>query len=388
MINVFQPSIGELELKKIKEVFESNWIGKGEHVKEFERNFSKSLKGNPENFFSTTSCSEAIFLASRLFNFNHNDEIIIPAISFIAVANCIKNSKAKIILCDVDKRSLNIKADTIEPHITSKTKAVFITHYGGVPCDMGPIIDLCDKNNIILIEDSACSVNSFHKGKACGTFGDMGMWSFDAMKILCTGDGGMVYLKSLSKLEIAKEDLYLGTPTKAKSGLDSSEINSNRWWEFDINRPGRRAIMNNIAGAIGNVQLKKLNGFIEKRKSIDEYYREALKDLDWLLLPPELSYYDKSSYYFFWIQLEKRDELAKFLLENDVYTTFRYWPINKIPYFKLNNFALSSSDWASEHTLNLPIHQSLSFQDLDKIISLIKQFGKKLDGSSSIILDQ
>jgi len=198
----------------------------------------------------------------------------------------------------------------------------------------------------------------------------------------------MVYLKSLSKLEIAKEDLYLGTPTKAKSGLDSSEINSNRWWEFDINRPGRRAIMNNIAGAIGNVQLKKLNGFIEKRKSIDEYYREALKDLDWLLLPPELSYYDKSSYYFFWIQLEKRDELAKFLLENDVYTTFRYWPINKIPYFKLNNFALSSSDWASEHTLNLPIHQSLSFQDLDKIISLIKQFGKKLDGSSSIILDQ
>ena len=67
---------------------------------------------------------------------------------------------------------------------------------------------------------------------------------------------------------------------------------------------------------------------------------------------------------FFWIQLEKRDELAKFLLENDVYTTFRYWPINKIPYFKLNNFALSSSDWASEHTLNLPIHQSLSFQDL------------------------
>lgn len=114
MINIFQPSLGKEEIDAIKKVFESNWIGKGEWVSQFEKCFAQHLNSNPENFISTTCCTEGIFLSSELFNFNVNDEIIVPSISFIAVGNSVVSKKAKVVFCDVDKRSLNTTAEHIE----------------------------------------------------------------------------------------------------------------------------------------------------------------------------------------------------------------------------------------------------------------------------------
>ena len=119
-------------------------------------------------------------------------------------------------MCDVDKRSLNLTADNLEPHINNNTKAIILNHYGGIPCEMDSILKICKENNILVIEDSACAVRSFYKGNACGTMGDLGIWSFDAMKILCTGDGGMFYIKDSDFMNIAKEDLYLGTQQNKK----------------------------------------------------------------------------------------------------------------------------------------------------------------------------
>ena len=375
MINIFQPSLGKEEIDEIKKVFKSNWLGKGEYVKTFEENFAKSLNESRNHFLSTTSCTEGIMLSGDLFDFNVNDEIIVPTISFPSIGSAIIYKNAKIVFCDVDKRSLNVTAQNIEEKITSKTKAVFITHYGGVPCDMDPILKLCNRNNIIIIEDSACSVRSFYKDKACGTIGDMGIWSFDAMKTLSTGDGGMIYLKSEDLKIIAEESLYLGLPSKQKSGIDSSTSNTN-WWEFEMNRPGRRAIMNNITAAIGNIQLKKLNGFLGRREKIFNLYQTSFSNLDWLRTPPEISENCRSSFYFYWVQTERRDDLARYLLKNDVYSTFRYWPLNKVELFKdyVDKTKLSNTDYISAQTLNIPIHHSLSDSDVSKIIDLIIRF--------------
>ena len=375
MINIFQPSLGQEEIDEIKKVFESNWLGKGEYVKKFESGFAESLNKEDKYFLSTTSCTEGIMLSAELFDFNENDEIIVPSISFPSIGSAIISKKAKIVFCDVNKRSLNVTAQDIEKKISPKTKAVFITHYGGVPCEMDPIIDLCNKNKILIIEDSACAVKSFYKGKACGTMGDMGFWSFDAMKTLSTGDGGMIYLKSSEKRIIAEETLYLGLPVKQKSGIDSSTSNAN-WWEFEMNRPGRRAIMNNITAAIGIIQLKKLDSFLKKRKKIYDLYLEKFADLNWLEIPPEINENCVSSYYFFWVQTERRDDLAKYLLEKGVYTTFRYWPLNKVKLFNqyVDDDILVNTDYISNHTLNIPLHHSLSDEDVSKIIELVYNF--------------
>ena len=376
MINLFQPTLGKEELNEIEKVFESNWLGKGNYVKDFEKGFAENLKTNTEHFLSTTSCTEAIFLSADLFNFTSEDEIIIPSISFPSVGSAIVSKGSTIVFCDVDKRTLNVRAQDIKPHITNKTKAVFITHYGGVSCDMDPIIELCNKHNIIIIEDSACAVRSFYKGKACGTMGDMGMWSLDAMKTLSTADGGMMYIKDLELRAIAEEQLYLGLPLKQKSGIDSSTDGNASWWEFEMNRAGRRAIMNNVTGAMGCVQLDKLDSFIQRRKEVFDRYFEVLDKLDWIEVPPVVDFDNVSSYYFFWIQTEYRDKLAKYLLDNDVYTTFRYWPLHKVEFFKDYNIenAYPNTEYIAKNTLNLPLHQALTNDDVEKIINLIENF--------------
>ena len=274
MINVFQPFVGQEERQIIGEVLETNWLGKGRFVNEFKTEFAKHLNIEPRRLASTTCGTEAIFLAADLFEFNSNDEIIVPSISFVAVGSSIIAKQAQLVLCDVDRRTLNVTAACLEQKVTKKTKAVILTHYGGVPCEMDPILDLCKTHQIKVIEDSACAMKALYKGRACGTLGDMGIWSFEAGKIITTGDGGMVYLKSDHLVKDAEEYLYLGLGSNEKGGIDRSTAGNDNWWEIQIERPGRRAIMNNLAGAIGLAQLKKIDRFIARRKEIDQRYRQ------------------------------------------------------------------------------------------------------------------
>jgi dTDP-4-amino-4,6-dideoxygalactose transaminase len=375
MINVFHPSLGDQELNEIKKVFESNWLGRGSVVKEFEAKFAENLSADPDKFYGINSCTEGLFLAAELFDFQPEDEIIVPTVSFIAAGNTVVNSGAKLVLCDVNKYSLNATPETISKKITSNTKAIILNHYGGHPCDMDGIMDLAKKHNFYVIEDSACAVQSFYKGKACGTIGDMGLWSFDAMKCVVTGDGGMVYLSSPELMEKAKEQCYLGLPASSTSGIDKAREGDDAWWEVQINRPGRKAIMNNITAAMGLIQMERLSGFMKRRKEIYDAYNDAFLNIKWIKTPPDLVKNCTNSYYFYWIQIEQRNNLAKYLKQNGVYTTFRYWPLNKVDYFNINNsLYYPNTEHAVERTLNLPIHQNLSDNDVEKIITLVTKF--------------
>ena len=205
MINIYQPLLGKEELKAIKDVFDSNWLGYGRNgtkQDEFVKMFAKKLvdvnfgvgiaSPDPECFTTISCCSEALFQAVNVY-VDENDEVIIPSIGFVAAANAVISKKAQPIFCDVDPNTLNPRVSDIEKCITKKTKAIIILHYAGVPCDIEGILELCKKHNIKLIEDNASSPFSKVSGKSTGTFGDMGLWSFDPMKIITTGDGGMIY---------------------------------------------------------------------------------------------------------------------------------------------------------------------------------------------------
>jgi dTDP-4-amino-4,6-dideoxygalactose transaminase len=377
LIQVFQPSLGEEELKAIGNVFASNWLGKGQSVQAFTEGFAASLQAQPGHFLTTTCCTEGLFLAGELFGFGPEDEVLAPTVSFIAVGHAILSRGAKMVLCDVDARSLNATVDHAAACITPRTKAIYLNHYGGVPCDMDPILELCREKGIAVIEDSACAVRSFYKGKAIGTLGDMGVWSFDAMKALCAGDGGMLHFRSRDLLRKAQESLYLGLPASQKSGLDNSNSGRPAWWEIEVNGYGRRAIMNNITAAIASVQLGKLDGFLKRRREVYETYRREFATLDWLTLPPVLPEHCESSYYFFWVQTEYRDPLAKYLLEQGIYTTFRYWPLHRVEFFKYPGGGFPNADWACARTLNLPLHQALSDSDVQQVVEAVRRFGRE-----------
>ncbi len=373
MINVFQPALGAEELLAVKQVFDSNWVGKGAKTNQFENLFANYIGVEKKYVQSVNSCTEGLFQAIALLDIEPGDEVILPTISFVGAANAIVSCGAKPVFCDVDKRTLNPTVHQIEEKITAYTKAVIILHYGGVPCQIEPICQLLKQHNIWLIEDSACSVATRYKGQACGTFGDIGVWSFDAMKVLVTGDGGMIYCKDAQMAERAEKHLYLGQ--QARSGFENSA--HDRWWEFEISNPGRRSIMNDITSAIGIEQLKKLPGFIVRRQEIYQYYNQALADLDWLQLPPENTLHTESSYYFYWVQTTPflRDQLACYLRDQDIYTTFRYYPLHWVDFYGATTSLLNAEE-AANTTLCLPIHQSLSNDDLAQIIASIRKFGQ------------
>lgn len=239
---------------------------------------------------------------------------------------------------------------------------------------MDDIMALAEGHNIKVIEDCAAGVCSSYKGKALGTIGDMGMWSFDAMKILVCGDGGMLHFKDSNIREKAEKWLYFGLETK--SGYENSV--AQKWWEFDISSFGHRAIMNNVNAAMALEQLKKLPMFMKKRKTVHEFYEKELAQYDWIVRPRPIPNDWKTSYYFYHVQVinGKRNELATYLRQNAIYTTYRYFPIHRVRGYHING-AFPNADYAADNTLCLPIHQSLSDNDLDFIAEKIKEFNGK-----------
>ncbi|MCI9135008.1 MAG: DegT/DnrJ/EryC1/StrS family aminotransferase [Lachnospiraceae bacterium] len=374
MINVFQPTLGKEELDAVEKVFESNWIGKGKKVSEFEKQFAKHIGSSTDKVITTNCCSEGLFSSMYLCNINPGDEVILPTISFVGAGNAVCACGARMILCDVDKRTLNVRASDIEKCITDKTKAILLLHFGGIPCEMDEIMKLAENYNLKIIEDCAAGVCSSYKGKALGTFGDIGMWSFDAMKILVCGDGACLHFNDPEMKKRAEKWLYFGLETK--SGYENSV--AQKWWEFDISCYGHRAIMNDITAAIAIEQYKKLPYFMEQRKKVHNFYDENLKAVKWIDLPLPIEKDCTSSYYFYHIQIknEKRDLLAKYLRDSDIYTTYRYYPLHRVAGYKANgNFP--NADYAADHTLCLPIHQSLTENELEKIVKKIKEFGER-----------
>ena len=375
-ISIFQPSLGKEELNAVEEVFNSNWIGKGPKTEEFETKLAESLDTDRDKVTTTTCCTEGIFQILDYLKIGEGDEVILPSIGFVGVANAIVSRGATPVFCDVDKRTLNVASYYIMEKITNKTKAVILIHYGGLPCRMDAIIRLCKQNNITLIEDNACSPFSKYKGKSTGTIGDFGVWSFDAMKILVAGDCGLIHSKDASITSELKRMCYLGLMTE--SGL-SNKIDK-KWWEFNISSPSRRSIVNDITSAIGLEQLKKVKNFIGMRKKIHNMYDSKLDNLDWLKTPPKLTDDVESSYYLYWIQLENRevrDELAKYLRDRNIYTTFRYYPLHLVEFYGKKDEVLPNTEEVSNTTLCLPLHQSLTFEDVDRVIKSIESFSVK-----------
>lgn len=366
-IQVFSPTLGQEELLTVADSFSTGWIGKGEKVAEFERAWAGHIGVAPENVVSVNCATEGLFQICELLDLHYPDEVIIPSIHFIGAANAVYHTGATLHFCDVDRRTLNPTLENIQAAYTSLTVGVILLHYGGVAQELDTIREWCNSKKLWLIEDAACSPATIYKGKPAGTWGHFGVWSFDAMKILSTGDGGMIYCENPDQVQQLRRRLYLGMETQ--SGLSND---NDKWWEFEVSCPGRRVIMNDIAAGIGLEQLKKLDGFIKRRIELTYLYDELLSEN----FAANVSYIPgrqpkEDSFYFYWIQTPRRDELAQFLRQQGIYTTFRYYPLHRV--FKTGQ-ALPGADYAADNTLLLPLHCNLTDEQVEYICSKVKEF--------------
>jgi aminotransferase len=209
---------------------------------------------------------------------------------------------------------------------------------------------------------------------ACGTLGDIGVWSFDAMKILVTGDGGMMYFRDpelAARMEIVARLGQVAASGHERRGED-------RWWEVSVSEPGRRSIMNDITAAIGCVQLERLPSFIERRRAVRAAYDDALAGVPGIVRRPDPPVDHDVSEYFYWIQLPEpaRDRLAHRLRELDIYTTFKYHPLHTLPIYR-HSPVLPGAETAAATTLCLPIHQALSDDDVECVVTGVREFAER-----------
>jgi aminotransferase len=310
----------------------------------------------------------------ELLDIGPGDEVIVPTIHFVGAGNAVAARGATPVFCDVDPRTLNPRVEDVAAVITDRTRAINLLHYGGLPADLPGICALARERGIPIVEDSACSISSSIDGQRCGTWGDIAVWSFDAMKMLVTGDGGMMFVKDPALAERARRVTYLGL--ESASGFSQAGA-AKKWWEFEISSFSRRSIINDVTAAMGLVQLDRLPGFIDRRREVHERYDELLADLDWLELPPAVPDDAASSYYFYWVQTdpERRDALAQHLLDSGVYTTFRYWPLHLVERYG-SRASLPNAETAARTTLCIPIHQGLSDDDVDHVAEAIIAFDR------------
>lgn len=369
MIRIFQPTLGQDELDAVAEVFADQWPGPGPRVKAFESAFAGYVHVGCEQVIAITSCTEGLFHAVEALELDASAEVIVPTISFVGAAHAVRASGARLRLVDVDPVTLNPRPEDIEKALNRRTKAILLLHFGGRLDWIREIAELARMRNVVLIEDAACALGGRRHGIAYGTFGDVGVWSFDSMKLLVTGDGGMIRIGDADLRQKVFDRVNMGG---VRPGFESAAGSRNRWWEVNPVCWGRRSFMNDLTAAIGLVQLRRVDTFILRRREIGRTYDSAFGEIPWIRLPPPP---DEGVPYFYWIQTSAgtRDDLAYYLRERGIYTTFRYWPLHRTALYA-DAGSYPGADLASETTLLLPIHQNLSDSEVSRIVDSVVAF--------------
>lgn len=362
MINIAKPIISDEEIEAVADVLKSGMLAQGSKVDQFQKEFAEYTES--KYGIATSSGTTALHTALVAAGIKKGDEIITTPFTFAATSNSILYSDATPVYSDINPKTFNLDPEKIEEKITEKTKAILPVHLYGQPADMDPILEIAEKHDLKVIEDAAQAHGSTYKNKKIGSIGDLGCFSFYPTKNMTTGEGGMV---TTNNEELAE-----------KSSMVRAHGESKRYEQSLL---GYNYRMTDIAASIGLVQLKHIDKFNEIRNKNASYLNEGLKEVEGITTP----YTDENVYHVFHqytIRVSKdRDKFKQFLTDNEIGTGIHY-PIvlYKQPYYQ--NLGLTGdcpeAELAASQVISLPVHPSLTTDELDTIIETIKKGSDEL----------
>jgi dTDP-4-amino-4,6-dideoxygalactose transaminase len=377
MIQFNKPYLSGKELEYIKDAVESGKIsGDGIYTKKchdfFQDNFGF------KKCLLTTSCTDALEMASLLINIKKGDEVIIPSYTFVSSANPFVMRGAKVVFADSMDDNPNIDPSKIESLITKKTVAIVVVHYAGISCRMDEIVELASKYKLYIIEDAAQAIDSYYIGKdkikkRLGTIGHFGVFSFHETKNIQCGEGGMMVINDNSfnlRAEIIREK---GTN---RSAFFRGEIDKYSW--VDI---GSSFLPSDIIAAFLYAQLEVLNDIQSKRKKIWNTYYASLHHLQvrGLIRLPSVPDYATNNAHLFYIlcnDIGQRDRLIAHLKKNNVYAVFHYLALHKSSFYSANHDGrhLVNCDNFSDVLLRLPLFYELTESQQFNVIRFVESF--------------
>lgn len=322
----------------------------------------------------TTSCTHALEMAAYLSGIGEGDEVIMPSYTFVSTADAFVLRGARIVFVDIRPDTMNIDEQLIEQAITPKTRAIVPVHYAGVACEMDTIMKLALKYDLKVIEDAAQGVDAFYKGRALGTIGDFGCYSFHETKNYTMGEGGALLFQKdeyLEKAEILREK---GTD---RSKFFRGQVDKYRWMDY-----GSSYLPSELNAAYLYAQLEEAEKISRKRMEIYDYYHRNLKELalegklDQPFVPEECIH-NAHMYYLKVRDMEVRTRLIQYLQKNEIRSVFHYVPLHSSPAGqKFGRFAGEDvyTTRESERLLRLPMFYNLDMEKVKRIVDVLAAF--------------
>lgn len=359
-ISVAQPTLGGNEREYVLDCLDSNWISSnGKYIGQFEAAFAAFC--GVKHAIATNNGTTALHLALVGMDLQPGDEVIIPTVTYIATANAVRYCGATPVLVDVVPGTMNIDASDIERKITARTRGIIAVHLYGHPADMDAVNAVAAKHDLWVVEDAAEAHGAEVGGRRVGSLGTCATFSFFGNKIITTGEGGMITTDDDALAD--KLRLFRG------QGMDPKR----RYW-FEV--VGYNYRMTNIAAAIGTAQMETVDTALSDRQRLAGWYNDALAGLKEVLVLPEEAPWAKQVFWMYNVFLaqggeRERDAVMAALDKLDIETRPVFYPMHVLPPY-LEDAAYPVADLWAARGINLPTHQSMTREDVQRVASALR----------------
>lgn len=373
-IQISLPVTGEEEWHATKEPLMTGWLTSGPKVAEFEKLFAE--RHQVKYAFAVTSATTALHLALVALNVGPGDEVIVPAFTWVSTANVVLYCGATVVFVDVDPITFNIDCDDLKKRITSKTKAIIPVHLFGLCADIDTIKKIAP--NISIVEDGACAAGAGYKGKPAGSLGDIGCFSFHPRKSVTTGEGGMITTNNTQLADL------IGMLRNHGASISEEQRHKGPkpYILPDFNLMGFNYRMTDLQGAVGVVQIKKLDKFIDEREKWAAYYDKELSSIPWLRTPQFDKEINKHGWQSYVTYIDPktspitRNDLMEHLQQQGIATRPGTHAVHMLGFYA-TKYNIKPTDFpgaqaANDNSMSIPLHNRMSAEDFEYVVKILK----------------
>lgn len=362
-IVLFYPNIPKTAIEEVTKVLQSRWIGQGPRVAQFEKEFSERFAGHGSSL-AVGSGTDALHLAYILAGLKEGDEVITPVFTCTATTIPFLYMGVKFRFADVDPETLNINVQHVRELVNEKTKAIVCVPYGGLPCDMDELQAIAKEYNIPIIEDAAHALGATYKGKKVGEISDFTMFSFQAIKHITTGDGGMLIIQNRELMPKAERIRWFG--------IDRSNKQKGNW-ENDIWEVGYKYQMTDIGAAMGLAALHEFDQSLAHRQKLFQAYRRGLKGASGIKLIGA-EYTDRTHAAWLCTSIvEKRVDFMKNLRDHKIESGQVHYRNDRYTVLGGRRDDLPNMDAIEDNYIVLPLHSHMTEENVNYVCEVIKR---------------
>jgi dTDP-4-amino-4,6-dideoxygalactose transaminase len=361
--------VGDDLVEDVLGVVRSGWWSMGPRVEEFEEAFAEFTGAS--HAIAVANGTAALHLALLAVGCGPGDEVVVPSLNFVAAANAIVHTGAAPVFCDIaGPDDLNLDPADVEAALSERTKAVLVLHYGGHPCDMDAVLELAERRGLLVIEDAAHAPGATYRGRACGTLGAIGCFSFFSNKNLPVGEGGMIVTND--------DELAVQLRLLRSHGMTTLTWDRHRGHasSYDVVLPGFNYRLDEVRAAVGLAQLRRLPEENAARAEVVARYRNGLHAVSGLTMPFAPAEGRQPSHHLAVVVLPdgaERGEIRSSLEDRGIQTSVHYPPIHGFTAYRESRRALPRTDALAERLLTLPLYGGLTDEQVEAVLEGLLQ---------------